>query len=148
MFVIAEVKTGRCRLNGPWSRREEENVTNVLRSSGQMSIALLDTIARALYDSGRFQADGLDARLVCFGSDHSQELAAGILQFTWDEVFGFVFDRYQTFWRAKRQNHQWPSVGRFLWDRSKHQERETYVHAMLKEFGIGGRAATDCHGNV
>ncbi len=136
LFVIAEVKTGRCRLNGPWSRPEEENVTNVLRSFGQMSSVSLDTISKALYQDGRFRADDLDARLLCFGSAHSQDLSAGVLQFTWNEVFGFVFDRYQAFWRAKRQNQQWPPIGRFLWDRSKHQEREAYIGAMLKEFEV------------
>ena len=60
IFVIAEVKTGRCRLNGPWSNAEKENVTNVLRSFGQMSSASLDTISKALYESGRFRTDDLD----------------------------------------------------------------------------------------
>jgi len=143
IFVIAEVKAGRCRLNGPWSRREEENVKNVLRSFGEMSPVSFDTVSKAIYDNGRFQADSLDARLVCFGSDRSRDLREGVLQFTWDEVFGFIFDRYQAFWRAKRQNQQWPAIGRFLWDRSKHQERETYIHAMLKEFGVADETATD-----
>lgn len=136
IFVIAEVKTGRCRLNGPWSRREEENVTNVLRSFGHMSNASHQTISEALYQNGRFQSDGLDARLLCFGATRSENLSEGILQFTWEEVFGFIFDRYQTFWRSKRQNQQWPPVGRYLWDLSNHQEREPYVQAALTAFGI------------
>ncbi|MBZ5608952.1 MAG: hypothetical protein LAP38_11885 [Acidobacteriia bacterium] len=136
-FVIAEVKAGRCRLNGPWSRAEEGNVTNVLRSFGMMSATSLDAISKAFYENGRFQADDLDARLLCFGADRSRDLSEGVLQFTWEEIFGFIFDRYQAFWRAKRQNQQWPQIGRFLWDRSKHQEREHYVAEMLKEFGVG-----------
>ncbi len=142
-FVIAEVKAGRCRLNGPWSRQEEGNVTNVLRSFGQMSVASPDIIAKGLYEKGRCQVEDLDARLLCFGSVRSQNLSEGVLQFTWEEVFGFVFDRYQAFWRMKRQNQQWPPIGRFLWDRSKHQERGNHVSAMLKEFGATEQTAAD-----
>lgn len=141
VFVIGEVKRGRCRLNGPWSRREADNVTNVLRSFGEMSAAPLDGISKGLYETGRFQVDDFEARLLCFGSETSQNLTEGVLQFTWEEVFGFVFDRYQAFWRMKRQNQQWPSVGRFLWERAKHQERGHYIGAMLTEFGMREEAA-------
>jgi hypothetical protein len=136
LLVIAEVKTGQCRLNGPWSQREKENVANVLRSLGQVSSASFETISTDLYQNGRFQSEDLEARLLCFGSTLSQQLSDGVLQFTWEVVFGFIFDRYQGFWRAKRQNQQWPPIGRFLWDNSKHQEREPYVRAMLKAFSL------------
>jgi hypothetical protein len=136
LLVIGEVKTGRCRLNGPWTRPEQENVLNVLRSFGRMSTAPFEAISKALYENGRFVGDDLEAGLLCFGSDRSRELSEDVLQFTWEEVFGFVFDRYQTFWRAKCQNQQWPPIGRFLWERSKHAERGLYVSSMLKVFGI------------
>ena len=59
IFAIAEVKTGRCRLNGPWTSHEEQNVTNVLRSFGHMSNATFETISEALYQKGRFKSGEL-----------------------------------------------------------------------------------------
>jgi hypothetical protein len=137
IFVIAEVKTGRCSLNGPWSRQEDENVQNVLRSFGGIAPTALNEIAAALYQSGRFQSEQFEARLTCFGASPSANLPEGVLQFTWNEVFGFVHDRYKTFWRLKRQNQQWPPIGRFMWDQCRDQERENYVGGMLKAFKVG-----------
>jgi hypothetical protein len=136
LLIIAEVKAGRCRLNGPWSRREAENVTNVLRSFGKMATASFEAIAEGLYENGRYQSGELDATLICFGATRSQNLPQGILQFTWEEIFGFTFDRYESFRRAKCQNQQWPSVGRFLWDQSKDIDRAVYVSETLKAFGV------------
>jgi len=136
VFVIAEVKAGRCSLNGPWTRSEDDNVTNVLRSLGCVAPESLKVISDSLYENGRFESAELEARLLCFGARSSSELPTGTLQFTWPEVFGFVFDRYQTFWRVKRQNQQWPPIGRLLWDRCRDRQRDAYVHEMLAVFGV------------
>jgi hypothetical protein len=78
----------------------------------------------------------MHARLLCFGERTSNALPEGVIQFTWDEVFGFVHDRYQAFWKAKRVNQQWPAIGRILWDRSRDKEREPYVREMRRLFGL------------
>ena len=138
VFVIAEVKAGRCRLNGPWTRPEDENVGNVLRSLGCVAPESLKVVSDSLYQNGRFESTELEARLVCFGVCLSTDLPTGALQFIWDEVFGFVYDRHQTFWRVKRQNQQWPPIGRFLWDSCRNQQRDVYVREMRKAFGVAG----------
>src|SRR5215469_14505521 len=77
--------------------------------------------------TGRFQSDEFEARLLCFGSARSEDLLEDALQFTWEDLFGFIFDRYQAFWRAKRHHQQWPSIGHFLWIQKKRfPERGTY----------------------
>lgn len=101
VFVIAEVKAGPCHLNGPWTRTENENVRNVLRSLGCVVPESLKVVSDSLYENGRFESTELEARLVCFGVRSSTDLLKGALQFTWGEVFGFVHDRYRTFWRVK-----------------------------------------------
>jgi hypothetical protein len=136
IFIIAEVKTGRCSLNGPWTRQEDDNVANVLRSFGCIAPESLKAVSDALYKDGHFQSAEIEARLLCFGARRSTDLPAGALQFTWEQVFGFIYDRYQTFWRVKRQNRQWPPIGRFLWDECRNQERDAYVPAMLKAFNV------------
>jgi hypothetical protein len=140
IFVIAEVKTGRCSLNGPWSRREDENVLNVLRSFGNIAPVALNEVAEALYQNGRFQSEQFEARLLCFGASSDPNLSGGVLQFTWDQVFGFIYDRYKTFWRVKRQNQQWPPIGRFLWNECKKEnDRDAYVRSMLAAFKVPKR---------
>ena len=135
IFVISEVKTGRCSLNGPWSRREDENVLNVLHSFGRISPVALNEVAEGLYQSGRFQSGRFEARLLCFGAS-TTNLPGGVLQFTWDQVFGFIHDRYKAFWRLKKQNQQWPPIGRFLWNECKERERDAYISAMLAAFKV------------
>jgi hypothetical protein len=136
LFIIAEVKAGLCSLNGPWSRWEDENVQNVLSSFGGVAPELLNKVAGALYENGRFLSEQFEARLVCFGAFPATNLAEDILQFTWAEVFSFIHDRFTTFWRAKKQNQQWPPIGRYLWEHCRDQGRDEYVKAMLKAFKI------------
>jgi hypothetical protein len=136
MLVIAEVKTGRCRMNGPWTQREDENVFNVLRSFGNFAPVALKEVSDALYQTGYFQSDHFEAKLLCFGATRSGDLPDGVLQFTWDQVFGFIHDRYKAFWRVKCQNQQWPPIGRFLWDECRERDRAAYLTAMLAAFKV------------
>ncbi len=136
VLVIGEVTAGPCKLNGPWARVEDENVGNVLRSLGCVEPAALKGISSSLYEHGRFESAELEVRLLCFGRRPSKKLPAVALQLTWDQVFGFVYDRYQTFWRVKRQNQQWPPIGRLLWDRCRDQQRDGYIQEMLAVFGV------------
>ena len=46
----------------------------------------------------------------------------------------FIYDRYQTFWQVKRQNQQWPPMGRLLWDKCRNQQRDAYVRKVLAFF--------------
>ncbi len=136
LLVIAEVKSGRCRLNGPWTRPEDKNVGHVLRALGCVTPELLKTLSADLYQFGCYESAEIEARLLCFGARTSNNLTTGVVQFTWDEIFGFVYDRYQSFWRAKRENQQWPPVGRLLWDKCRDQQRDAYVRKMLAVFDI------------
>jgi hypothetical protein len=136
VLVIAEVKAGRCRLNGPWTRSEDGNVGSVLRSLGCVEPESLKVISDSLYECGCFESTDFEIRLVCFGARLSTELPTGALQFLWSDVFGFVYDRYQEFWRVKRDNQQWPPIGGFLWDKCKGQKRDVYVQEMLNVFSV------------
>lgn len=135
IFAISEVKTGRCSLNGAWSHPERENILNLMRSFGKLAPIDIKDVAAALYQSGRFESELFEARLLCFGAS-TANLPSGVLQFTWGEVFGFIHDRYRTFWQQKKQNQQWPPVGRFLWSECRKRERDDYVKAMLAAFKV------------
>ena len=136
VFVIAEVKAGSCGLNGPWTRSDDENVKNVLGALGCVAPESLKVISDSLCRNGRFESAEIEARLLCFGARSSSGLPTCTLQFTWYEVLGFVYDRYHAFWRVKRQDQQWPPIGRLLWDRCRDREHDAYVHEMLAVFGV------------
>lgn len=136
LLVIAEVKAGRCRLNGPWTRREDENINHVLHALGCVRPGLLEAVSGSLYQFGRYESGEIEARLLCFGARRSDNLPVSTIQFTWDEIFGFVYDRYQAFWRLKRENQQWPPVGRLLWDMCRNQQRDPYIRQMMTLFNV------------
>ena len=141
LLVIAEVKAGPCRLNGPWTRRKDENIKHVLHALGYVRSGLLETVSGSLYQLGRYESGEIEARLACFGARRSDNLPASTIQFTWDEIFEFLYDRYQAFWKAKRENQQWPPVGRLLWDMCRDQQRDTYIRQMMTLFNVS--AAND-----
>lgn len=136
VLVIAEIKAGRCKLNGPWVHPKDDNVGNVLRAVGCVAQKSVEAISASLYQNGRFESEAFEARLLCFGARSSSKLPTATLQFEWNDVFGFVHDRYQRFWRVKRENQQWPPVGRLLWDRCRDKARDVYVREMLAVFGV------------
>jgi hypothetical protein len=137
-MVIAEVTAGTCKLNGPWTRSEDQNVDHVIRSMGCVRDEEVSSLSRALYRTGHFESGHFAATLICFGTRVSSRLPESVNQITWAEVFGFVYDRYQEFWRAKLQHQQWPPVGRLLWDRSVRRQRDEYIHDMQVFYDISG----------
>lgn len=134
-FVIAEVKRRVCKLNGPWTRPDDDNVGHVLRSFG-IDPKLHGQVSHSLYEKGHYVGDDFEATLLCFGSRASSNLRSEVLQFTWSEVFGFVYDRYQEFWQRKKLNQQWPPIGRLLWDKHRERDRDAYIREMLKAFDV------------
>lgn len=116
LFVIAEVKAGKCRLNGPWTRPADRNVHLVLQAAGIVRASEIEPMARALYEQKRFKSANVNAILTCFGAEADASLGAGVLQISWAEVAEFIFRRYKRYQSAKRDHQQWPKVGRVLWE--------------------------------
>ena len=114
--VIAEVKTGRCALNGPWTLQERQNVHRVLAAIGCLPPDGIEAAAADIYRSGFHLSDTpLRIRLVAVGRDHSEELAAEypeVTQLLWAEMLAFIWNRYHHYRRQKTQVQQWDPVGR------------------------------------
>jgi hypothetical protein len=118
-FVFAEVKSGRCALNGPWTRPERENMQNALAAIGAVPEAQSEEAATFLYTHGEARVCGLWFRLICLGAERDVELAARypvVPQILWNEVEGFIFDRFRENQRRKVAHAQWDDVGKALWD--------------------------------
>lgn len=117
-FVIAEVKTGLCDLNGPWSKPERRNLQQVLAAVGFCPSGDLDSVARVLYESGRVSGHGYCASLLCLGKSRNAEIHArypAVPQITWEEVLKFIHSRFREYRSKKVSHEQWDSAGHQLW---------------------------------
>jgi len=137
LFLIAEVKRGRCDLNPPL--RVEKNISYVLKSLSPVNADRLAVASSDWANSGAHSGPDLSCRFMCFGERRSDTLEGSICQKTWDEVLHFVHRRFSYFFRVKRDNEQWDSMGRALW-RQWQQSREnnaTFAKSVKKELGLG-----------
>jgi hypothetical protein len=119
LLIIAEVKCGRCALNGPWTRAEKENVERVLRAVGAFDHDSVIAVAHDLYRTGAHMGDVYDIRLVAFGAERNEDLSArypDVLQLRWNEVLQFIYMRFRKYRRHKMSHGQWDRDGQYLWD--------------------------------
>ena len=112
-FLIAEVKAGECRLNGPWAKPGPKNVQYVLRWMGFMEDGdRLEVVAQALYQQKKWEdPDGrYSVRIACFGRSISKALGMqGVVQRTHLESVQFIIDRFRCFDTRKADHRQWDS---------------------------------------
>lgn len=117
--VIAEVKTGRCALNGPWTDRDQRNVHRVIAAIGCLRERRIDHAAGSIYEQGFYDDDHgvLRIRLVAIGRERDDELQARyprVPQVAWSDLLGFPFDRFDRYRRQKAQTEQWDRTGNAL----------------------------------
>jgi hypothetical protein len=116
MFV--EIKTGPCHFNGPWTRREDQNLQRVLAAVGLVDPAELADASGALYEVGCYGTTSLDIVLVALGNEVDESLQSRLpraRQVTWDAVLRFIFHRF-TIYRARKAHHpQWDFSGSYLY---------------------------------
>lgn len=120
--LIAEVKSGPCALNGPWTNPQLENVHRVLAAIGCLPRNLIQVAADAIYHRGWYEANaGLRVRLVSIGRRRSAEITRTypqVTQVTWEEVLAFVHRRLRRYRNQKRQTENWDQTGTLLKDRA------------------------------
>jgi hypothetical protein len=119
VFILVEVKSDLCGINGPWSKRDEQNMQRVIRRLGFADESCLDTIAAQMYDSARWEDGHFVMQYVCIGARKNEgrkRQFRNLLQINWGEVADFIWRRFKDFpeklpdWG---QVHvQWPDFGR------------------------------------
>lgn len=120
LFVaFAEVTTGRCKLNGPWTDRSKGNMPRALRALGALpSDCDVDRASDELYRVGQHQSQFVDFALIAFGKSVNSELSErtpSAIQIVWKSVMDFIFDRFREFESVKREHPQWDLDGHLLW---------------------------------
>lgn len=116
--VIAEVKRGRCSLNGPWTNPDEQNMLRVLCAIGifPKNEALL--AAQSIYKEGCYQSRHYYVSLMCFGSETNPELKdqyPQVSQILWPDVLDFIYRRFREYRYQKASHPQWDKEGNNLW---------------------------------
>jgi len=118
LVVIAEVKRGTCRLNGPWTQSERENMQRVLLAVGAFHENEVDSIAHYLYRDGCFESQNVRITLLCIGSQENREIRQThpeVPQITWNEILAFIYFRFRSYRQQKSAHPQWDNCGKLLW---------------------------------
>lgn len=139
-IVIAEIKTGRCALNGPWTSEESQNIHRVLAAIGSLPTTMVADAANALYSAASFDdPDHPRIRLILVGRETDAEIAkkyAGITQLTWTEVLSFIWQRFDRYRRQKSQVDQWDGVGRSLKKMAMREDHDGFVNKVRDMMGV------------
>lgn len=116
--VISEVKTRRCKLNGPWTNPNLQNLQKVLCAGGFRPPDQVEAVAASLYKTGVWRDHEMVIRIVCFGGRHSNDVKRNfpeVPQLLWEqEVLPFIFQRFHEYHLEKRMHEQWEDDGKQL----------------------------------
>lgn len=118
-IIIAEVKKSTCRLNGPWTEPEKENLQRVVRALGAFPEDQAEPVAKAIYTSGAFHNSAYDLTLACFGESANSDINKNfpdVPQILWDKVLTFIHNRFRGYRDQKASHGQWGPRGMELWN--------------------------------
>lgn len=127
LFLLVEVKTDVCNINGPWSDRTKAAMQRVVRRIGFAPEPSVESIAETMYDRLRWEDANHVLQYVAVGkrpNDGRQRQYPGLLQITWDDMSDFFFRRFAAFPEKLPSNGrtihgQWPDFGRFYGQQSR-----------------------------
>lgn len=132
-IVIAEVKKGRCALNGPWTDPKKQNMHRILYAIGAIPAAQVPAVAQALYKEGSYSDDQYRIRLFAIGEREDRNLASQVAQLTWQEISVFVFDRLRSYAWEKAEHDRWDDAGKDLYEEAqRHESKEAFAHCVLR----------------
>lgn len=129
-IIFAEVKHGLCRLNGPWTNPEDENMQRVLYAVGAFDRQQVLEAAQALYQEGYYQNGIYRVRLFAVGDRKNDAILPTAVQLLWDEILAFIFDRFASYQAQKAHHGQWDSTGRQLFDLSSRHTQEEFINTV------------------
>ena len=118
LYIITEVKTGLCNLNGPWTSPDKKNMQRVLKSLGSLEESLIANASKDLYDQGFYEDEGCRVNLICVGKDENNQMKSKfphVPQILFKEILEFIWSRFKKFHEQKKVNQQWDTVGQDLW---------------------------------
>lgn len=118
-IAIVEVATSECKLNGPWTKPERQNMLRVLRAIGAFPPKETSIIAESLYERGTYRSQLYHVGLLCLGARVNPDVVESrpeVEQILWEQVLQFIHRRFAGYLNEKRSHSQWDNDGHFLWD--------------------------------
>ena len=137
ILVIAEVtSSGKCKLNGPWTKPERENVDRLLRALGLLATEDVPLASTDLYKSGRAEVGGFILQLVAIGMEVDEDLKRrfDVLQVTWEQALSFIHDRFLRYREMKKDHGTWRPDGQMLWAISE-RKKSNFVDEYMTRLG-------------
>jgi hypothetical protein len=139
-IAITEVKTNQpCTLSGPWTKPERQNIHRVLAAPGCMESGAIHAAADSIYRHGSAIAGNTRIRLIAIGRSANPMLAErfpDVLQLTWNEILGFIWDRHRQYRRQKRNAPQWDACGLHLRDMADAMGKGVFGAQSLHLMGV------------
>jgi len=130
--MIAEVKRGRCSLNGPW--KDLDNLDYALGAIGFRSD--VDDVSKSLQHTGSYLDGDHRVRLFAIGRSSDENLPKGVAQIMWDRVAVFIYERFRTKRYMKADHDQWDLYGKKLFALAIQAESDNraFVRAVVDRF--------------
>jgi len=137
LVYFAEVKAGgRCEINGPWSKRENQNIPRTLRAIGCIPDERVDIAAKQLYESYFYEDDLVVFRLMAVGGEINkvyQNAKPKVVQITSHHALSFIHDRFNSLRTSKAHHGTWPKSGSLLFEMSE-ANATNFQRNVLSEF--------------
>lgn len=138
LFIIGEVKSGECKLNGPWTDPARENLQYVLKAIGGFEPTIIDKVATALYTNYVYEDEKRKIQLLAIGSRPNVEYQRerkGLDQLLFVEILSFIYRRFHDFRMQKRDHKQWDAVGKYLYAQAENDE-PVFISTVLRSAGL------------
>jgi len=130
-LIIAEIKTGQCNLNGPWTDPDKRNMNRVLHALGAFSKEEIGQVSDDLYSQAKFENDKYLCRLFALGLYPNDELHPAPVQLTWNEILSFIYFRFTKYQKYKTQHRQWNQAGQDLFSMViNNSDEESFIKAV------------------
>jgi hypothetical protein len=119
LFILVEVKTGRCKMNGPWTDMHSKNMQRVIRRLGfAINENQVEKIALDMYRFGKYEDEYYILQYICIGGEKNLDISARysrVVQIDWTEIGQFLIDRFLSFPEKTpdgQVHDQWPEFGK------------------------------------
>ncbi len=119
LIVVAKVKTGLCRLNGPWTDPCRKNVNKVLAAIGCFPERNVRAVAEDLYLKGFNRTGGQVTLLAAFGEEENAELHQQhpeVKQILFFSALDFIYHRFTAYIKEKSWHQPWNCIGEGLFE--------------------------------
>jgi len=122
-IVFVEIKKGQCNINRSLRDPAQQNINRLLRAVGVIPLELVDDVAEEIYATGSCITDEYHISFFCLGHAYNyglEETYPQVPQVLWEQVFSFIFHRFERYRSLKANHPQWDATGKMLWNVAAH----------------------------